>query len=102
MLRLVKPVRLIATYLCSVLLDILSVAQISSTQIDLSRNSLLASTTFGALASVGGRPPLRPRARAAARPAFVVEAIHARTSGTNSQDATVNKTLRRHCFVTSR
>ncbi len=64
-------VRSNATYLYNVVREIFKVSQISSTLFDLSRYNFCARTTLGALGFSGLRPPLRPRARAAARPALV-------------------------------
>ena len=63
--------RSIPTYLYSVVREIFKVAQISSTLIELSRKSFCARTTLGAFGLSGRQPPLRPHARAAARPVLV-------------------------------
>ena len=77
--------------------DIFNVSQMSSNSIVLSQNNLLASLIFGWLRSIAGRPPIRPRALAAASPAFVLSWISRRSNWaraenmlrTNSPDADV-------------
>ncbi len=70
----------ILTYLYNVEREILSVLQISSISRLLSACNFFANTTLASLAVTLGRPPLRPRARAAASPAFVRSWISRRSN----------------------
>ena len=69
-----------------VALDIPRVVQMSTILMVLSMNSLLANTTFGSSLAKGRRPPLRPRALAAARPALVRSWISRRSKCASAEN----------------
>lgn len=71
--------RVSATQTWRVGVETRDVRQMSGTGIDLSAKLHLAATTEGYSGRIAGRPPFRPRARAAVTPAFVRSRINRRS-----------------------